>query len=105
MKRTIEEQFQILDFKLEVASYVKGVDALMALDDQVRLMELRADYVWFGDQVAVLFPLGIRTWADEQLLRKYAAATDCSHIVDAFIDEHSLRSAGIELALLDRLLA
>jgi hypothetical protein len=44
----------------------------------------------------------MRTWVDEQLIRGYAKSTGCAHIVDALIDELSLKGAGIALALLDR---
>lgn len=100
--RITELEFKVLDEMLKIQLDKMTNRALEALDDQVRLMDLRADYVWLQDEVEILFPLGMRTWVDEQLIRGYAKSTGCAHIVDALIDELSLKGAGIALALLDR---
>jgi len=101
----MEREFRLLKGRLKYKLDKMTNTALVALDDQVRLMNLRGDYVWFKDQVDGILPLGIMNSYDESLIRLYARVSGMGHIVDAIIDELSLKGAGIELALPDRLRA
>lgn len=74
-------------------------EALRHLDDLVNLMQLRADYQDFRFEVLSVMPLGPQNVHDLRLIRWWAKRDGFGHIVDALIDELSLKGAGIELAL------
>ena len=88
--------YRVLDRIEEMAD-----EAIQRLDDLVNLMQLRADYQDFKFFVLQAMPLGIQTNMDERLVRWWAKRDGFGHIVDALIDELSLKGAGIALALRD----
>lgn len=100
MTTSVEDCHMLLEISLmdQLDTIEENTEVAMNdLDDLVDAMNLRGDYVWFKDMVSRLFPLGLTTFIDMELLKKFAATVECSHIVDALIDELSPRGAGIEL--------
>ena len=73
--------------------------AIQDLEDFCSLLELRADYSHFKFEILRVMPLGIQNDHDERLVRWWAKRDHFGHIVDALIDELSLKGAGIALAL------
>lgn len=102
--RLHKELDQALEFNLQMIQ-VRAAMAEHHLDDLVELMNLRADYEWFRSQVLSVMPLGIQSWIDERLVRKWAEKVDCDHIADALIEELALMGSGNALNRLNRALA
>lgn len=103
MKITTVDLFHAeLDISLGIQLGViedRAEQAMRRLDDLVNLMQLRADYQDFRFSILQVMPLGIQTDFDRRLVRWWAKRDGFGHIVDALIDELSLKGVGIELAL------
>ena len=99
-KLSYKVQLELVYHSLRLKALEMEAQANRDLDDLVRLMNLRADYEWFRDRVLTVMPLGIQRHHDVTLIRWWARRDGMGHIVDALIDELSLKGAGIELARL-----
>jgi len=94
-------QLELVYHTLRIKALEMERQANEDLFDRVCLMNLRADYEYFRSNVLSVMPLGIQRHHDELLVRWWARQEHFEHIVDALIDELSLKGAGIELARLN----
>lgn len=64
-----------------------AAEAIEDLEIMLGMYQIRADYEWLLASIKAMFPLGVTTWIDRNLVEKYAESQGLSHLVDAIIVE------------------